>query len=327
MHTTIQLHNVSKTFTKRTFKNTLLRRPAIEVTALQNVSISVNKGEVFGLLGSNGAGKTTLVKLLAGLMTPDSGSVKLFDQTVDETNLELFLSHVGLVTGNERSFYWRLTGRQNLEFFGKLFNLPIKSRRKIISQLLEQLELLDIADRQFMTYSAGQKQRFSIARSLLNDPEILLFDEATSALDPVAKKKLTIFVQEVLIGTHNKTIIWCTHNLAEAEKLCDSIVILLKGKVITQGTLEEIQSKVSKTTEYIISAKNWYDSLQEHLNIKPENIETKPDGLTKLMFKCLRDELPIVLQELIAQRVEIYDCARKNLQLEEVFEKEILLNS
>ena len=288
--------------------------------------MSVNKGEVFGLLGSNGAGKTTLVKLLAGLITPDSGYIKLFGQTVSETNLELFLSYVGLVTGNERSFYWRLNGRQNLDFFGKLFNLSPKKRKDKITQLLEQLELQDIADRQFMTYSAGQKQRFSIARSLLNDPEILLFDEATSALDPMATKKLIMFVQDMLVGKQQKTIIWCTHNLAEAEKICDSIAILLKGKIVTSGTLNEMQSKVSKTTEYLITVKNWQDSLQKHFNIKPETTEAKPNGFSTLMFKCLSDELPIVLKELIAQQVEVYDCARKNLQLEEVFEKEILLN-
>ena len=288
--------------------------------------MSVNKGEVFGLLGSNGAGKTTLVKLLAGLITPDSGYIKLFGQTVNETNLELFLSYVGLVTGNERSFYWRLNGRQNLDFFGKLFNLAPKKRKDKITQLLEQLELQDIADRQFMTYSAGQKQRFSIARSLLNDPEILLFDEATSALDPMATKKLIMFVQDMLVGKQQKTIIWCTHNLAEAEKICDSLAILLKGKIVTSGTLNEMQSKVSKTTEYLITVKNWQDSLQMHFNIKPETTEAKPNGFSTLMFKCLSDELPIVLKELIAQQVEVYDCARKNLQLEEVFEKEILLN-
>ena len=326
MNKTIQLVNVSKTFRRRTFKDTILGRSATDVIALQDVSMSVNKGEVFGLLGSNGAGKTTLVKLLAGLITPDSGYIKLFGQTVSETNLELFLSYVGLVTGNERSFYWRLNGRQNLDFFGKLFNLSPKKRKDKITQLLEQLELQDIADRQFMTYSAGQKQRFSIARSLLNDPEILLFDEATSALDPMATKKLIMFVQDMLVGKQQKTIIWCTHNLAEAEKICDSIAILLKGKIVTSGTLNEMQSKVSKTTEYLITVKNWQDSLQNHFNIKPETTEAKPNGFSTLMFKCLSDELPIVLKELIAQQVEVYDCARKNLQLEEVFEKEILLN-
>jgi ABC-2 type transport system ATP-binding protein len=322
---TIQFVNVSKTFIRRTFKDTLLRRPVVPVNALEDISMSISKGQVFGLLGSNGAGKTTLVKLAAGLITADSGYIELFGQPVNEGNIEMFLSHVGLVTANERSFYWRLSGRQNLEFFGKMYDLPSKTRNTKINHLVEQLELKDFADRPFMTYSTGQKQRFAIARSLLNDPGVLLFDEATSALDPVAGKKLLTFIKDVLVKKHQKTIIWCTHNLAEAEKICDSMAILHKGRIIAQGTLDEMQAKVSKTAEYLIISRKWKDSLQTNLSIRPETVEEKNNGITELVFKCLKDELPIVLKDLIAQQVEVYDCSRKNLQLEEVFEKEILL--
>lgn len=322
----IQLENVSKTFSRRTFRNTLLRRPVNRVAALKDVSLSIDQGQVFGLLGSNGAGKTTLVKLIAGLISADAGNIKLYGETVGENNLETILAHVGLVTNNERTFYWRLTGRQNLDFFATLNNLPTKEKRNKIIQLLKQMELEDIADRPFMTYSTGQKQRFAIARSLLNDPRILLFDEATSNLDPLSTKRLVTFVKDVLVDEKQHTILWCTHNLAEAEKVCDHLAILHEGSLISQGTLNELQARLTKTTKFTITTKNWRDSLNRQLTVLPECVEQQGTHW-ELTFQCDQEIVPTLLRELVSNQVDVYNCTRKNLQLEEIFEKEILRES
>jgi len=321
--TAIQFINVCKTFIRRTFKDTLLRRPVQHVDALKKVSLSIDRGQVFGLLGSNGAGKTTLVKLIAGLISPDEGQLKLFGQTVNEDKLDIILSHVGLVTNNERTFYWRLTGRQNLDFFGTLYNLPAPERKKILTQLLIQMELEDIADRPFMTYSMGQKQRFAIARSLLNNPSILLFDEATSNLDPLSTKKLLRFVRDVLVGEKQHTILWCTHNLAEAEKVCDNIAILHQGRIISQGTLSELQARCSKTSQFSIIVRNWHPSLATVLTTPPQAVESQGQDTSKLAFTCHKDMIPSILRELLANQVNVYQCTPDNLQLEDIFEEEI----
>ena len=292
--------------------------------ALRDISISIDRGQVFGLLGSNGAGKTTLVKLIAGLITADSGKIQLFNEPVDESNLQIILSHVGLVTNNERTFYWRLSGRQNLEFFAILNDLSPGIRKKKICKLLNQLELDDIADRPFMTYSTGQKQRFAIARSLLNDPRILLFDEATANLDPLSTKKLLAFVKNILVEEKRKTIVWCTHNLAEAERVCDNIAILHEGRMLIQGTLEELQHRLSGTTKFSITVRNWRNSVAQALPVSPVSVARENDAQCQLSFQCREDELPPLLRTLLANGVDVFRCARMDLQLEEIFEKEIL---
>lgn len=323
MECAIQFENVFKTFSTRTFKNTLLRRPINQVVALKDVSLSIAQAQVFGLLGSNGAGKTTLIKLIAGLISPDEGQLKLFGQTVDEDRLDIILSYVGLVTNNERTFYWRLTGRQNLDFFGTLYNLPSQERKKTLDQLLVQMELEDIADRPFMTYSMGQKQRFAIARALLNNPRILLFDEATTNLDPLSTKRLLRFVRDVLVGEKQHTILWCTHNLAEAEKVCDNIAIVHKGRIISQGSLSELQARCSKTSQFSIIVENWHTTLAAQLAMPPEVVEAQGHDTSKLIFACPEDMIPTILRELLANQVNVFQCTPNNLQLEDIFEEEI----
>src|SRR5262249_45820917 len=173
---------------------------------LDGVSFDVHQGEIFGLLGPNGAGKTTLLKVLSCLVSPTSGSafVQGSDIAVAEHRVK---TSIGLVTSDERSFYWRLSGRENLHFFAALYNLPRPDIRRRCQGLLEKVELLKHADQPFMEYSTGTKQRLAIARALLHDPPVLFMDEPTRSLDPTAAKHLREFVVSTLNRKEGKTVL------------------------------------------------------------------------------------------------------------------------
>ncbi len=243
----IELKNISKTFTERNWKSFLFRKPR-QTQALNDVSLTVKKGEIMGLLGPNGAGKTTLIKILSTLVTPDSGEGTISGLSLATQSLAI-RNTIGMVSTNDRTFYWRLTGRENLDFFATLYNLSGSLKTKRIEQSLQLTDMEDKADSRFMSYSSGQKQRLAIARAMLADPEVLLMDEATTSLDPIAKKKLLTFTKETLAKQEQKTIIWCTHNLHEAEDICDRVTVLHKGKTLYCGRLQEMSGTKSQNLE------------------------------------------------------------------------------
>jgi ABC-2 type transport system ATP-binding protein len=212
--------------------------------AVDSVNLQVKRGELFGLLGPNGAGKTTLIKILCCLILPARGTAKIagYDILKEEEKVK---ASIGLVSGDERSFYWRLTGRQNLQFFASLYNL---SRSYSKSRIEELLDLVGIKEpgKRFQEYSAGIKQRFAIAKSLLHNPEVLFMDEPTKSLDPGTAQKLLEFVKEKLVRQENKTIFFASHNLAEAEYFADRLAIMEKGKIASCGTPEELKGEISR---------------------------------------------------------------------------------
>ncbi|HIQ37863.1 MAG TPA: ABC transporter ATP-binding protein [Desulfocapsa sulfexigens] len=247
----IELQNISKTFTERNWKTFLFRKPRY-TKALDDVSLTVQKGEVMGLLGPNGAGKTTLIKILATLVTPDTGHGTLAGLSLDNQSSEI-RNKIGLVNTNDRTFYWRLTGKENLDFFATLYNFHGSAKHDRIKQVLQLINMEDKADSRFMSYSAGQKQRLSIARAMLSEPEVLLLDEATTSLDPIATRKLLDFTKKTLVQKNHKTIIWCTHNLHEANEICDRVAILHRGKVLHTGKLQDITTPSEPNLEHAFS--------------------------------------------------------------------------
>lgn len=211
------------------------------ITALDNVSIEINKGQIFGLLGPNGAGKTTLIKILSTLISPDRGNALVNGYPLkDQIRIK---SCIGLIVNNERSFYGRLTGRQNLEFYGTLHNLPWWLLRKRMDELLAFVGLNKVADIWYQYYSTGMKQRLTIARGLLHNPNILLMDEPTKGLDPKATQQLLDFVKTKLSHEQNKTIVITTHLIHEAEMICNKIAIMDEGKIKYCALTQEILSQ------------------------------------------------------------------------------------
>lgn len=211
------------------------------VVAVDEVDLEIPAGTVFGLLGPNGAGKTTLIKLLSTLITPTSESATVNGYDIRTQEREVRAS-IGLGLGGERSFYWRLTGRQNLEFFGTMQGLTGKRLKKRVSEVLDRLDLSDVQDVPFMEYSSGMKRKLDIARALLTDPPVFLFDELTSSIDPGAAVKIRELVQE--LKERGKTILLVTHNLAEAERLCDVIGIMNHGKLIAVGNASSLRGLI-----------------------------------------------------------------------------------
>jgi len=212
--------------------------------ALEDISFSLKKGEILGVLGPNGAGKTTLLKIIATLVLPDKGIVIISRNKVGKDDEKIkFL--IGLATSEERSFYWRLTGKQNLEFFASLYDLNKRQSESRIQHLLKLFNI-DYINKRFDSYSAGMKRNLSIVRALLHNPEILLLDEPTKSLDYNSACQLRNFIKKET--QQGRTIICATHNMEEAEDLCNLFLILHKGRIYGLGSLEELRKKINSSS-------------------------------------------------------------------------------
>jgi ABC-2 type transport system ATP-binding protein len=211
------------------------------IPSVDNVSLQIQAGQVYGLLGPNGAGKSTLVRMIATLLEPTSGQIRVcgLDARTREREIRAML---GVALGGERSIYWKLTARQNLEYFAALYG---KSRRRSagrIAEVLEQMDLADRADDHIETWSTGMRQRLVMARALLNRPEVLLLDEPSSGLDPRAAQTMEEHVRALKDAGH--TILLTTHDMDEADSLSDRIGIIDGGRLAGEGTPAELKRSV-----------------------------------------------------------------------------------
>jgi ABC-2 type transport system ATP-binding protein len=220
----------------------IYRRP--ERLVLDSICLSIAQSEIFGLLGPNGAGKTTLLKILATLVLPISG--KAFVNGYDVVKEEMKVRRlIGLFTGRERSFYFRLSGQQNLEFFGAMQGLKRPMLKRRIAEILARLGLDEHKDQMYMKYSTGMKRKLGLARALLADPPVYLLDEPTSSLDPASVREIHQIIRE--LKSQGKTILLATHNMHEAEQLCDRIGILNAGRLLKVDTSENLRALFEET--------------------------------------------------------------------------------
>ncbi len=237
----IDVENLAKRYPVFGGFRELLRRPWRRETrvALDGATLRVGKGECFCLLGPNGAGKTTLIKVLTTLVLPDGGQARVNGLDVEKSPAEVRRS-VGYALNDERGFYWRLTGRQNLEFFGALNNLRGPALAGRIREVLRLTGLESAADVRFNAYSTGMRQMLAFARALLAEAEILFVDEPTRSLDPQAAKKVRFFLRDELVRKQGRTVFWVSHNLAEAAEVADGIAVIDRGRIRIRGTLGEL---------------------------------------------------------------------------------------
>jgi len=317
----IALDRVSKSFAQRSWKSTLRRREPLRIAALREVSLSVRPGEVLGLLGPNGAGKTTLIKILATLILPDAGTVTICNFDGERQGREI-RRRLGLVNSSERSFYWRLTGRENLLFFAALADLRGNERSRRVQEVLAFVDLEESAEIQFMRYSAGQKQRLAIGRALLSDPQIFLLDEPTSSLDPLAAAHLRDFVRTKLADEQGKTIIWCTHDLAEAKQMSDRLVFLSKGRIVAAGKLKEIVALLEQHECFRFTVSGRSAPLLPDLGLSPAQIAHR-NGYFEFDIQVKEDDVPTMLEALVRGGVRVFGCSRKDPDLSEVFQRVI----
>ena len=219
-----------------------IRRRSKEVVALDGVSFQVEEGELFGLLGPNGAGKTTIVKVLTTLLIPSAGRATVLGRDV-VTDARYLRSQIGFVLGGERGLYYRLSGRDNLRYFGELYSIEPRKIGSRVEKTLELVGLRERADERVVGYSRGMKQRLHIARMLLHEPRILFLDEPTLGLDPVGARELRQVIKD--LHSERKTILLTTHYMFEADFLCQRIAILNEGRVVAQGTPQDLKELVS----------------------------------------------------------------------------------
>jgi ABC-2 type transport system ATP-binding protein len=325
MQAAIEAHELTKRFRKlQTYRDLLLypwRRAAH--LAVDRVSLRIERGELFGLLGQNGAGKTTLIKMLCTALLPSSGSATVAGYDVVRRARHV-RERIGLISGEERSFYWRLTGRQNLEFFAALYHVPGPTARRRIDDLLRRVGLAEHADRQFRAYSSGMRQKLAIARGLLNAPQVLFMDEPTRSLDPISAQAMRRLVAEYIIGELECTVILATHSMAEAEELCSRVALIQTGRVIAQGTIAQLRNRLHYGIRCELLARHVAPELPDTLRRLPGvlDVETARDDGTHLLRLMLSEEGPVlaaILREVVESGADIYSCVTRQVTLEEIY--------
>src|SRR6266700_3498667 len=209
------------------------------VCAVNGVSFSCRPGEIYGLLGANGAGKTTTLRMLATILTPSEGTATVagYDVKKDPQKVRACVGFLSTAT----ALYGRLSAREMVEYFGRLHGLDESTLSQRVDAIFERLEMNDFRDRRCDKLSTGMKQKVSIARTLVHDPSVMIFDEPTLGLDVMAARTIIGFIREC--RDQGKTVIFSTHVMSEVEKLCDHIGIIHGGKLMTEGTLDELRAR------------------------------------------------------------------------------------
>lgn len=207
------------------------------VHAVQNVSFTVKQGEVVGLLGENGAGKTTLLRMISTILEPTSGKILINKQEINQHSMAI-KRKIGVLFGSETGLYERLTARENLVYFAKLYQISDHETKTRIDQLAKRFGMKDYLDRRLGGFSKGMRQKVAIARTLLHDPEVILLDEPTTGLDITSANMFRELIHH--LRKEGKTIIFSSHIMEEVQQLCESIIMIHKGQLVYNGTLKTL---------------------------------------------------------------------------------------
>jgi ABC-2 type transport system ATP-binding protein len=298
--------------------NNLTRRFG-ELTAVDDLSLEVYTGEIFGFLGHNGAGKTTTIRLLNGILEPHGGGSRVLDLDPISDGPQL-RSRTGVLT-ESASLDTRLTARENLLIYADLFGVPRDRCRERVEELLSFFGLTEFAESRVEEFSTGMRQRLSLARTLLHDPEILFLDEPTSGLDPVAAHQVNTLISN-LARDLGRTVFLCTHNLIEAQKLCDRVGVMEHGRLVALGTPSELVSQYVRRLDVDIEIDpEQLDAALELLSGHSELIPDQPvrntDHLTVPVIG--RDSIPDLLAILVHQGIQVYSISPHQPTLEDVY--------
>jgi ABC-2 type transport system ATP-binding protein len=287
-----------------------------DFTAVDGVTLTVKPGQILALLGQNGAGKTTTVRMLTALLLPSRGWAKIngFDVVKQAADVR---ASVGVLT-EQHGLYVRMTGLEYLDFFGEVYRLAPSARNARIKYLLDYFGLSEAARKRVGEYSKGMRQKLALARALMHEPPVLLLDEPTSAMDPESARLVRDEIAR--LKSSQRTIIICTHNLAEAESLADNIAIIYRGRILLDGTLEELKSKILGPVEYEAQLSHpWQvDGL-----ILPEGVTLSENNGSRLRFRVEQphESNPILLQRLSEVQAPVVTLQEVSRSLEQVYLK------
>jgi len=307
----IELKNLVKLFKKK---------KKDEVRAVDNVSFKIAPGELFGLLGPNGAGKTTLIKCLSTLLIPDEGTAVVGGADINTDPLGV-RRKLGVLTGGERSLYWKLTPIENLNYFAALYGVPRSETKERIQYLLELMDLIGKKHERVEKLSSGMKQKLSIARTLVHDPPILLIDEPTLGLDPYFARFIRDFIRTELHDKLKKTILLTTHYMDEADDLCERIAFMYNGKIKALDTPRLLKKRMPQ--EQVLEVKcigdidsQAFSAIQEYgtLNLSQQ------DGFTYVRMNTENPEdLLSSVVETVRDRAKVLSVNVTSPTLEDVF--------
>ena len=290
-----------------------------EKNAVDHLTLDVHAGEIFGFLGHNGAGKTTTVRLLNGVLEPTSGSASVLGLD-PQTEGPAVRAKTGVLTETP-SLDERLTARDNLSFYADLYNVPRPEVPGRVNSILTEFELVDRADDKVGGYSKGMKQRLALARALLHKPEILFLDEPTAALDPVAARHVHTMVEN-LARREGCTVFLCTHNLVEAQRLCDRVAVMEHGRLVALGTPSELTRQYVRRLDVDLEV----DPVQMDLALQilqelPQLVigHPKRDKDTLTMTLCGWESIPELVSILVQNGLRVYRLAPQEANLEQVY--------
>jgi len=308
MERAVEARGVEKTFVTGLFKK---RR----THALKGVDIEIPRGTIFGLLGPNGAGKTTFLAILATLLTPDRGTVKVLGMDV-VTQAKEIRRRINMSSGHA-NFLWSLTLRENLEFYCMLYGLRGRELRLRTDELLDLFDLNEFKSVRFESCSTGTKQRLALAKALVNTPEVLFLDEPTVGLDPDVSQRIRKGIKE-LHETKSMTILLTTHNMAEAEELCEEIVLIKDGRVWIRGMASEIKEKMHLGDMVRIRIMDTAP-VPDLLGLPGVWKTTTEDRWLIIQLDDHRTRLQAVLHRLASQGCFVEDLSIEESRLEDVF--------
>ena len=287
------------------------------VRALDQLSLSVEEGEVFGLLGPNGAGKTTMIRVLNGILPRESGQVTVFGQD-PQLHGDTVREKTGVLTETP-ALYERLSASENLRFTGRMWDMPEDSLNARVADVLELFDLTERAKDKVGGFSKGMKQRMALARALLPQPPLLFLDEPTSGLDPESAQQVNDLIER-FGRSGNQTVFLCTHLLHEAQRLCDRVAVINRGRLLAIGSPVELARDLFPGVRLIVKVDQVPDESIQHSIGQLEMVEEAAFSDKEIHLKIKNETMvPDLIQWLVAQNVRIYAVTPQEVSLEEVY--------
>src|SRR5690625_2781356 len=289
-------------------------------SAVDQLSLSIKQGEIFGLLGPNGAGKSTTILMLLGLIEPTEGEIEVCDLDPITQPIEV-KKRVGYLP-DDLGFYQNMTGMENLLYTASLNGIPRSKAEERATELLEIVGLTDAADKKTGKYSRGMKQRLGLADVLMKDPEVIILDEPTLGIDPEGVREILQLIKQ-LNEDQQLTVLLCSHHLHQVQQICDRVGIFVDGKLLALGNVEDLASQLFFEGSYVVNVEA--TPIDEQLIKSLESIDSinKIDQTsdTRLEIYCEKNISPLIAQKIIEQDVELHYISKKDYGLDEIYHR------